>query len=148
MNSIVDSLTRIKQIFNLPQRIDPNSIGSKDISVPFNSLNQLLNENLVDGGSAFNSQPTLKQFLDFGNSLQLFLNDDTQLQLQFFGSISCQLKLNQIHLSLDSFELTHKEKGIAMEYAIEILPTVSKFVHQYKADEFVLSNTIFFAWWD
>ena len=148
MNSIEDSLNRIEQILMLPQKININSIASNNISVSFNGLRQLFVEKLIDGESAFNNQPTLHQFLDFGGSLATFFDSDTDLQLQFFGSISCVLNLNQVNFSLDSFELAHKEKNVAMDNAVQLLPIISKFVCQYKADEFVLSNTRFFGWWD
>lgn len=123
----------------------PSSLGSKDVTVSIKQLRQLIDEKIVEADCAANAQPTLEEFLDFSDSLVSFLNDDIKLQLEFSGSV-CFI-LNQVDLSIDSFELRHRENS-NIDRPTEILPIVSKFVYQHGADEFTMSNKKFFAWWD
>lgn len=120
-------------------------LGSKDVTLTVEQLRQLIAEKVVEGDSAYNYQLTLQEFLDIGDALVNFLNNDADLQLEFFGFVSFQL--NQIQLGIHSFELCHKEK-LNIESAIDIMPIVSKFVCQHRADEFTLKESLFSAWWD
>jgi len=122
------------------------SLGNKDVTLSIGQLRQLIDEKIIEGESASNAQPTLKEFLDFGESLLIFLDDDIQLKLTFAGGICFQL--GQINLAIDSFELCNSEENINIECAIKVLPVVSKFAYDHRADEFTMSNTKFFAWWD
>lgn len=141
----VDTKSRAEEILFPEEHTYIPLLGNKDVTLTVEKLHQLIAEKIVDDDSAYNYQPTLREFLDFSDALASFLNNDVDLQLEFFGFVGFQL--NQIQLGIHSFELRHKE-NMNIDSAIEILPIISKFVYNHRADEFTLKESLFSAWWD
>ncbi len=137
--------SRIEQILSLD--LSSLKFGRHlEITLTLDQLRQLLNEELFYKDGAVNAQPSLQNFLDFGNSLTTFLEDNIELQLHFSARID--RSLDELQMSICQFDLHHVENGIAIDRAIEILPIISDFVFRHRADEFIMTNQRFYAWWD
>lgn len=137
---------RIEQILSSERSFDLSCGRQVMISLTQDTLRQLVNENLVDKDSTVNSKLSPQEILNFGDSLSSFLEQNTELQLRFFGYISHSF--DGIHMDICEFEVCHTQPGSVIDCAVEMFPIVSDFVIRCRADKFDITNQRFYAWWD
>lgn len=123
---------------------------SRELSISPDQLQKLLLEEWLSRESAYNCQPRLQDFLELASKVHPFLEDDIDLRFYFKGNLHRSLERNdeEVRLEITAFKLCNSDEAMAISDRIEILPIVSQFITKHRADEFQLTDTLFYAWWD